>query len=228
MIDQLIYLEIDARALVMKNFLHFLSGFIALVMFVRFFNDFFHKPPREYQFFHAIMATLIPMIDKMSHDKIITPEGYIWARNFITKVKGGLMITVFFMEGTATDFYIAWFFFITTSIGYIYFWMNPYRNPETKQKPEENSVSPEEARVRTIIDKVKKEAYAHKFGEAYRVVGIITILSFMWMVALVMISPKLPVGILKINVEGEFKAGAMSLASIVMILYNAVSWVEFS
>lgn len=81
----------------------------------------------------ATMATILPMLEKTSEGKINSSEGYIWTKSIIGTVKGMLMVSVFIINGLANDFYIALFFFSTSTIGMLYFYMNPCLEP-MKQK----------------------------------------------------------------------------------------------
>jgi hypothetical protein len=75
------------------------------------------------------MATILPILEKTSESKINSSEGYIWTKAIIGTVKGILMVSVFIINGLANDFYIALFFFSTSSIGMLYFYMNPCLEP---------------------------------------------------------------------------------------------------
>lgn len=75
------------------------------------------------------MATILPMLEKTGEGKINSSEGYIWTKSIIGTVKGMLMVTVFIINGLANDFYIAMFFFSSTTIGMLYFYMNPCLDP---------------------------------------------------------------------------------------------------
>ena len=106
------------------------------------------------------MATVIPMLEKMGEGRILSPEAYIWARSFISAIKGMLMVAVFCINGFANDFFIACFFFITTTIGYIYFLKNPYQDPESMKQLHMQSQDILESNIRQIQIRVKKEVYA--------------------------------------------------------------------
>lgn len=56
-------------------------------------------------------------------------EAYIWTKSIIGTLKGILMVTVFIINGLVNDFYIALFFFSTSTIGMFYFYMNPCLDP---------------------------------------------------------------------------------------------------
>jgi hypothetical protein len=51
---------------------------------------------------------------------------------------------------------------------------------------------------------------------------------FILMVGLVIYSPEIPVGVLKISVAGEWEVTSLAIASIIMILYNFFTWIEFT
>lgn len=62
-------------------------------------------------------------------------------------------------------------------------------------------------------------------SRGFKVVGALTVLSFITMVLFSISSPGLTVGALKIQVEGKFDVTSLSITAIIMILYNLVSWV---
>ena len=82
--------------------------------------------------FIAVMATTIPMLEKLVENKVKSIEAYIWTRTIMTMIKAMLMMTVFIVNGQANDLFIGFSFFITATIGYIYFWLNPYRDPSVE------------------------------------------------------------------------------------------------
>lgn len=84
--------------------------------------------------FIAIMATVMPMLERLGESKIETCEAYVWTRSLLTIFKGQLMMTVFIVNGLANDFFIGTSFFITTIIGFIYFKINPYHDPSILDK----------------------------------------------------------------------------------------------
>lgn len=77
----------------------------------------------------ATMATILPMLEKTGEGSINTSEGYIWTKSIIGSVKGILMVSVFVINGLSNDFYLALFFFSTSTIGMIYFYLNPCLDP---------------------------------------------------------------------------------------------------
>lgn len=79
--------------------------------------------------FVAISATIMPMFEKVCDTRIKTIEGFIWARFIIALFKGSVMMMVFIINGVANDFYIGFFFFFTTVLGFFYFLINPYEDP---------------------------------------------------------------------------------------------------
>lgn len=115
--------------MLLRNFLTVISGWMAFIIYVRFFISYFHERHEELQMFGAIMATCVPILEKMGDSKIQTPEAYIWTKSFIGAIKGMLMVSVFVVNGLANDFYISWFFYTTTSIGMVFFFLCPYISP---------------------------------------------------------------------------------------------------
>ena len=79
--------------------------------------------------FIAIMATIMPMLEKVSQTRVKSPEGFIWTRYIMSCIKGMLMMTVFIVNGVSNDFFIGCSFFATTIIGYVYFLINPFQDP---------------------------------------------------------------------------------------------------
>lgn len=57
-------------------------------------------------------------------------------------------------------------------------------------------------------------------------VGFLTILSFAICILMAVNSPGLPVAALNIKVEGKFEMTSISVAAILMILYNLFTWVQ--
>ena len=82
--------------------------------------------------FIAIMATVMPMLERLTESKVKSPEAYVWTRQIMTIIKAMLMMTVFVVNGLATDFFIGCSFFFTTIIGYAYFVINIYIDPSVK------------------------------------------------------------------------------------------------
>ena len=76
--------------------------------------------------FIAVMAVTIPLLEKMGEQKIQAPEAYIWTRTFTISIKGIFMVAVFVINDTPGDFFIALFFWFTSTIGMFYFYCNPY------------------------------------------------------------------------------------------------------
>lgn len=63
-------------------------------------------------------------------------------------------------------------------------------------------------------------------GKGFRYVSLLTVVSFVFMIYVAISSPLLPVACLKIKVEGPFDITSLSIAAIIMILYNLFTWVE--
>lgn len=79
--------------------------------------------------FIAIMATILPMFERISNSRVQSPEGYIWTTYIVLCFKGMLMIMVFCVNGVVNDFFIGVCFYATTWIGHLYFKINPYQDP---------------------------------------------------------------------------------------------------
>lgn len=157
--NQRFIMEYDPKSLILRNFLQLLSCWLAFLIWIRFFTDLFAERNEALQMFAAIMATVVPMLEKMGEGRIASPEAYIWTRSFISSIKGMLMVTVFVINGLANDFFIGCFFYITTSIGFIYFSINPYQDPDSmKQLHQAQEIM--ESNIRQIQIRVKKEVYA--------------------------------------------------------------------
>lgn len=75
--------------------------------------------------------------------------------------------------------------------------------------------------------KIKKEVYDRQFGLAYRCNCLLTTFCFI-AVVIIYLNPDYIVGELKIEMNGEFKATSLAIASIIMIMYNYFAWVEFT
>lgn len=133
-VNQRVTLDIDPRSILLRNFLVLISGWLAFLMYFRFFHEFFRQHNSELQVIFAILATVVPMLEKMAEGKISTPEAYIWTRTFMGSIKGLLMVSVFVINGLANDFFMGLFFFFTTNIGLVFFTMNPYSDPQDDSK----------------------------------------------------------------------------------------------
>lgn len=75
--------------------------------------------------------------------------------------------------------------------------------------------------------KIKKEVYDKQFGFAYRWTCLFTTFCFILVVA-IYLNPEFIVDELKLEMQGEFKATSLAIASIIMIMYNYFAWVEFT
>ena len=105
---------------------------MALLIYIRFFTHTFDKGSTAstiLSMFIAVMATVMPMLERMSDNKVASPEAYLWTRQIMSIVKAMLMMTVFIVTGNSNDFFIAWSFFFTTTIGFFYYTLNPYEDP---------------------------------------------------------------------------------------------------
>ena len=94
----------------MGFFLKILCGVTALFLHVRFFTEFFFSSEQGtndviLSMFIAILATILPMFEKVSQSRIKSTEGYIWSRFIMCNFKGALMILVFIVNGVANDFF---------------------------------------------------------------------------------------------------------------------------
>ena len=63
-------------------------------------------------------------------------------------------------------------------------------------------------------------------GTGFKTVSLLTLLAFVFMAYVAVNSPKLPVAGLKIQIDGEFEVSSLSVAAILMILYNLFAWVQ--
>ena len=127
-----IVLFIDPASICLKILCQLLSAWMAFILYLRFFTHIFEKGGVKYtilQMFIAIMATIMPMLEKLMESKVKSPEAYMWSRQILTAIKAMLMMTVFVANGLANDFFIGCSFFFTTTIGYFYFVVNPYTDP---------------------------------------------------------------------------------------------------
>lgn len=104
--------------------------------------------------FIAIMATSMPMLEKLGENRIKTPEAYFWTRQALSVIKAVFMMTVFVLNGVANDFFIGCTFLYTTVIGYNYFLVNPYQDPRTQLY----NVSHKADRQEKIIEDLKFDA----------------------------------------------------------------------
>lgn len=69
------------------------------------------------------------MLEKLVENKVKSVEAFLWTRVIMTMIKGMLMMTVFVVNGLANDFFIGCSFFATATIGYVYFSLNPFKDP---------------------------------------------------------------------------------------------------
>lgn len=176
--------------------------------------------------FISIMATVMPMLEKMTEKKVKSPEAYMWTRQIMTMIKAMLMMTVFVINGTANDFFIACSFFFTCLIGNTYFTVNPYIDPGTKLFGKLPAMDRMEYKVFEIQIDAQKDTYSEQMGTGFRWVSFLTVVSFLFMICVSMLSPGLPVAVLKIEVEGSFDITSLSMTATIMILYNLFTWVE--
>ena len=68
----------------------------------------------------------VPLFEKIGDEKIQMPETYIWTRLFIVSIKGIFMVSVFVINDSPNDFFLALFFWFSSSIGMFYFNRNSY------------------------------------------------------------------------------------------------------
>ena len=198
-------------------------------MYGRFFTGFFDSHSAILSMFIAIMATILPMLEKVSQTRVKSPEGYIWTRYIMSCIKGMLMMTVFVVNGVANDFFICCSFLFTTIIGYIYFKINPLRDPEIYMKTiKKGNMDKYERKVLDIKFRAIHDVYSTTMGNGYKTVSMLSSVFFIVMVIIAINSPDLPMGLLKIHVKGEFQISSIAMASIIMILYNLFTWVEFT
>lgn len=179
--------------------------------------------------FVAILTTTIPLLEKMGEDKIRSPEAYIWTHFFIISVKGMFIVTIFVINDLPSDLFLGFFFWISSTIGMVYFNYNPYFDQRKETTPVSHSRSLYNG-LKQIEDRIKREVYMQKLGQAYRMVCFLTILSFSLMVAFVMNSTKFAVGTLKLTADQNdtFLPNTLALTSVIMLLYNFFAWVEFN
>lgn len=79
--------------------------------------------------FVAIMATIIPMFERMTENRLRSIEAYLYTKLILSMFKSAMMMTVFVVNGLANDFFIGFTFLFTTIIGLIYFIFNPFYDP---------------------------------------------------------------------------------------------------
>lgn len=128
--NQRITLDIDPRSILLRNFLCLINGWLAFLMYFRFFHYYFKDHNNDLQFIFAILATVVPMLEKMASGQIKTPEAYIWTRLIMGSIKGFLTVSIFVINGLSNDFFMGLFFFCSTIIGFAFFTMNPYSDPK--------------------------------------------------------------------------------------------------
>lgn len=227
--DQNICLYMDPRNILMRNYLQLLSCWLAFLMYGRFFTTFFNDANTILSMFIAIMATILPMLEKLSQSRVKSPEGYIWTRYIMSSIKGMLMMTVFVVNGVANDFFIGCSFYATTLIGYIYFKINPYQDPEIDKNIERKSnLDKYDKKLLDIHFRAVHDIYSKAMGNGYKTVSLLSCLMFIIMVLVAMHSPYFPVTVLQVYVNGEFTVSSIAMAAVIMILYNLFTWVEFT
>ena len=67
--------------------------------------------------------------------------------------------------------------------------------------------------------------YSNTMGKGFRWTGMLTVFGFVVMVIISIESPQFPVACLEFKVEGHFDITSLSIAAIIMILYNLFTWV---
>ena len=178
--------------------------------------------------FIAIMATIMPMLEKLGESKIQTPEAYIWTRSVVTILKGMLMMSVFVVNGLSTDFFIGCSFLCTTTIGYLYFVVNRYKDHLMYDHSQVLKEDRMQKQVRVLQKKLQSEVYSQILGFGFKVVSVTTLILFTGMVLIAVNTPAIPLNLLKIKVEGQFEVNSMSIAAIILILYNLFTWVSYT
>ena len=111
------------------------------------------------QILAAVIATFVPMLEKLGMDgevNTFTVKTYIWTKTIVGTVKAVAMVSVFIINGLSNDFYIALFFFSTTTIGMLYFYMNPCLDP-VKHKGAHETFQVLEAPLRQIQYKINAD-----------------------------------------------------------------------
>ena len=71
----------------------------------------------------------------------------------------------------------------------------------------------------------QKGMYSKKLGQGFILVGLLTVLFFGIMISVAVNCPGLPVAVLNFKVEGPFDITSISIAAVIMILYNLFAWV---
>ena len=107
-----------------------MSAWTAYVLYMRTGVTALMKVTTNISFFLAFMATFSPMLDKTIETKFTNPSSFIWASIFIKGVRGCLTITLFIMNNSPNDFYIALFFLFTNMLGYFYFDLGGFIAPD--------------------------------------------------------------------------------------------------
>lgn len=65
-------------------------------------------------------------------------------------------------------------------------------------------------------------------GKGYKIVSVLSCSFFIVMVIVAINTPKFPRDVLQIKVVGDFEMTSISMAAVIMILYNLFTWVEIT
>jgi len=202
---------------------------LAVLLYVRFFRKFFRvekEHSETLQAFIAIMATTMPMLERMTESKIKTPEAYLWTKIIMSYFKSVLMCTVFVVNGIASDFYIGMTLFCHSIIGCLYFQMNPYKDPRLIYEETEDleSISKEELKLFELALRMQYDKYSRNAQKAFKYVSLLTVVLFMGMALVTVNSPEVPIWMLELYVQGSFEVTSLSITAVIIILYNLFAW----
>lgn len=102
--------------------------------------------------FIAIMATIMPMLEKLGDTRIRAPEAYIKVKLIMSILKSALMMVVFVVNGLANDFFIGFTFLLTTIIGCYYFTHLHFYDPS----------------IHGLDKRLKMDQYAYKIHKIHK------------------------------------------------------------
>ena len=111
------------------------------MIYLRHFVTYFSKTDFTFRMFLAIITTTIPLLEKMGEDKVRSPEAYIWMRLFIISVKGMFMVSIFIVNDLPNDLFLGFFFWVSSTIGLVYFNYNPYFDQRKELTPRPHSIN---------------------------------------------------------------------------------------